>query len=221
MSINKKAACLFAALVIGTAGAASAYETPRDNELQFKVRALGVFPAHKKIKTQVGETKTKSDQKLRVKKQAGVDFSTSMFFNDQFSTEFGISYMPFNIKGIKTKRSSMVPLSLTAKFHTPEVGAFSPYIGAGIHYTMINMGKLKNDTDVAEYGVKKLKFKNQLGPVAQLGADFTAANGVGFNIDMKYYWLKLKNKKAANHTNIQKSAKINPFVVGLGFSFKM
>lgn len=112
----------------------------------------------------------------------------------------------------------LLPPTLTFLYHQPLGKGISPYIGAGINYTLF-------------YGVKEgpaiadISYKNKVGFAAQLGADFDIGKNYFLNIDAKKIWLKTKNTvttvpEVAGGATVYADTKIDPWVLSVGVGLK-
>lgn len=99
----------------------------------------------------------------------------------------------------------LLPPTLNLQYHIPLKGV-TPYIGAGINYTIF-------------YGAKdealSLSYKNKVGFSTQIGADFAISDKWFINVDLKKLFLKTDvNVKTPVLT--LSDVKINPFIIGVG-----
>ena len=105
-----------------------------------------------------------------------------------------------------------LPPTLTLQYHFTPDSKFSPYIGAGINYTVFY-----GEDDAA--GFSDFDVGNGFGLAAQAGFDYWINDNWGLNLDVKYIDLDVDasvNNGALNAYNVD----INPWVVGAGVSYR-
>ena len=103
-----------------------------------------------------------------------------------------------------------LPPTLTAQYHFTELGAFKPYVGAGINYTRISSVNLAipgADVD-----------RNSFGLALQAGVDIPLSKNLYLNVDVKK--VQIKTDVTLNGATLGEF-KIHPvlFGVGLGWRF--
>lgn len=100
----------------------------------------------------------------------------------------------------------LLPPTLNLQYHFPSPN-FTPYIGAGINYTIF-------------YGAKdegaSLGYKNKAGFSTQLGFDVNLNKKWFLNFDVKKIFLKTDVTLKGTPSVVLSDVKINPFVIGLG-----
>jgi outer membrane protein W len=208
-----------------------------------KVRLVGTFPVKSQIKNAMTSTTATTaaaaallpantdyaagnvSEKL-VKNGFGVDISGTYFFTDNLASEFSLGMIchkyndrAVNLGGAKNKAFTF-PLTATAQYHVMPGSQVSPYVGAGVAYIFTHSGK-----DV----VQGARINKGFGGVVQLGLDVKASDMVGFNLDVKKYFMRNKTvnvgKVAASGTNFVNTKgdvtkKYSPIVLSAGVSFK-
>ena len=105
-----------------------------------------------------------------------------------------------------------LPPTLTLQYHFTPDSKFSPYVGAGINYTVFY-----GEDDAA--GFSDFDVGNGFGLAAQAGFDYWINDNWGLNLDVKYIDLDVDasvNNGALNAYNVD----INPWVVGAGVSYR-
>lgn len=103
-----------------------------------------------------------------------------------------------------------LPPTLTLQYHFMPSDAFSPYIGAGVNYTLFYGEKSK---DVAD-----LDVGNGFGWALQAGADYWLDQHWGLNMDIKKIFVDV-NATLSNGT-IRSNLDVDPWVVGAGISYR-
>ena len=108
----------------------------------------------------------------------------------------------------------ILPPTLTLQYHFQPEEKFSPYIGAGINYSLFYGEDAKGSN-----GFSNLEVDGGFGWALQAGADYWINDNWGVNIDAKYIDLDVDvhaNGGTVNASNVD----LNPWVVGLGVSYR-
>lgn len=114
------------------------------------------------------------------------------------------------LNGVKMATFKHLPPTVTLKYSGPEMSGFTPYVGAGLNYTLV----YDEEIDVA--GVE-LKGDDSVGFAGLIGANYKfpdSAYGVAF--DLRY--INIESDLTLNGVDIGK-LKVNPWVVGLSVSY--
>jgi outer membrane protein len=101
---------------------------------------------------------------------------------------------------------------LTLQYHFQPDQTFSPYVGAGINYT------LPYSEDAAGGAVQKLEVDGSFGYALQAGADFWLNDNWGLNLDVKKVWVDVD--ASINDGAIKGNVELNPWIVGAGVSYR-
>jgi len=140
-----------------------------------------------------------------------VDFT--YFFTKNIAAELVLTYpqdININVGGNKAGTISALPPSLLLQYHFTDLGAFKPYVGVGINYTMFY--KTNNILDGAAH-----ISNSSVGAVGQIGFDYMLDKNWGLNVDLKYTQMStnvyVQDQKVG-------SVNLNPFSVGLGVSYR-
>jgi len=106
----------------------------------------------------------------------------------------------------------LLPPTLTLQYHPMAGEKFSPYVGAGLNYTMFY--SVKEPAAV----VTDIDYSNSFGYSLQAGADFWVNDKWFLNLDVKKLWLNTNVK--INSNSINADVTINPLIVGFGIGTK-
>lgn len=110
-------------------------------------------------------------------------------------------------------KTTLLPPTLTAQYHFMPEKALSPYVGAGVNYTIFF------DSEVPKGGaVTKINYENGWGAALQAGADYHISGNWYANIDVKHIFLNTKAK--INGGAINGYVALDPTIVGLGVGYK-
>ena len=169
-----------------------------------RLRAIAVIP------TSNSYNLAESDVKISTSVVPELDFS--YFFTENLAAELILGTTPHNVK-LKTgsvstplSRVWLLPPTLNLQYHLPLNGV-TPYIGAGVNYTIF-------------YGVKdknaELSYKNKAGISTQAGLDFRLNDKWFINLDVKKIFLKTDVTVKGSPSVVLNDVKINPLIIGLG-----
>jgi outer membrane protein len=106
----------------------------------------------------------------------------------------------------------ILPPTLTVQYHFTPDNAFSPYIGAGLNYSLFY-----GEDSTPSY--TKMGVDGGLGYAVQAGFDYWLDDNWGINLDVKYIDLNVDvsvNNGALHAYNVD----LNPVVVGAGVSYR-
>lgn len=140
-----------------------------------------------------------------------VDFS--YFFTKNIAAELVLTYpqdININVGGSKAGTISALPPSLLLQYHFSDLGAFKPYVGVGLNYTMFY--KTNNILD----GAARIN-NSSVGVVGQIGFDYLLDKNWGLNVDLKFTQMStnvyVQDQKVG-------SVNLNPLSVGVGVSYR-
>jgi outer membrane protein len=105
----------------------------------------------------------------------------------------------------------ILPPTLTLQYHFQPDEKFSPYIGAGINYSMFY-----GEDDAA--GFNNLDVDGGLGWALQAGFDYWLNDHWGVNADIKYVDLDVDVR--VNNTLSADDVELDPVIVGVGASYR-
>jgi outer membrane protein len=137
----------------------------------------------------------------------------SYFFTKNIAAELVLTYpqrVDIKIGGTKQGTIKALPPSLLLQYHFTELGAFKPYVGAGLNYTLFS--KRSNILDGAA-SVERDSF----GWAAQVGFDYALTKNWSLNFDMKY--IKIDTDVKLNGAKIGK-VDLDPMLYGVGVGYR-
>ena len=140
-----------------------------------------------------------------------VDFS--YFFTKNIAAELVLTWpqdIDINVGGSKAGTISALPPSLMLQYHFTDLGAFKPYVGVGINYTIFY--KTSNILG----GVASIN-NSSVGAVGQVGFDYMLNKNWGLNVDLKYIQMAADVSVLGNKVG---TVNQNPLAVGLGVSYR-
>ena len=147
------------------------------------------------------------------------EIDISYFFTRNIAAELVLTYpqkIDIDVGGTKQGTIKALPPSLLLQYHFTDLGAFKPYVGAGVNYTIFYNTRASGSLEAA-VGDTDVSMSNSFGWALQAGADIPLNNKLFLNFDVKY--IDMSTRARLNTTAIgQQSVRvdINPIVVGFG-----
>jgi outer membrane protein len=142
---------------------------------------------------------------------AELDFT--YFFTKNIAAELiaGANKHEVTLNGTSLGKVGVLPPTLTLQYHFTDLGAWKPYVGAGLNYTYFYDDTLANDT---------LHIDNSSwGGALQAGLDYEVAKNFYLNADVKYVWMSTDVYVNATGANLG-SLDINPWIFGVGVRYR-
>jgi outer membrane protein len=189
-------------------------QAAEENPWMVRVRAVSV-------NWQNGQSGNASTDNIKAQNQWLPEFDVSYFFTKNIATELVLSY-PQKVNIVsgaapgKTGSITALPPSLLLQYHFTDLGAFKPYIGAGVNYTIFgdrsNFPPLSNGLTVSN---------TSFGAVGQIGADYMLDKNWGLNVDVKYATISTvtNSNGAAGNLGTGKLT-LNPWMPAVGVTYK-
>ena len=187
-------------------------QAAEENPWMLRVRAVDLL-------WQNGQTDTVSSANVKAKNQLIPEFDISYFFTKNIAAELVLTWpQQVNITAgpgnTNVGKISALPPSLLIQYHFTDLGAFKPYIGAGVNYTIFgnrqNFPGLGNSVQVDQ---------NSVGFVAQVGTDYMFDKNWGMNLDLKYATMSTNVTTVQGNNNLGKLT-LNPFMPAVGVTYK-
>ena len=177
---------------------------------QIRVRGIGVLPDGGGHTTING----KPDPDNAIVPE--VDFT--YFFTEHIAAELIVATSPHDL-GLKNSDlgdldlgdTMILPPTLTLQYHFSPDNKFSPYVGAGINYTLPYNENDGRDT-------AKLEADGSFGYALQAGADYWLNENWGLNFDVKKVWVDVD--ASINSGAITGNVELDPWIVGAGISYR-
>jgi len=105
----------------------------------------------------------------------------------------------------------VLPPVLTLQYHFNPDGKWSPYVGAGINYT-VTFGASTGPS------VNDVKYSNEFGYAFQAGLDYEIDDVWSLNFDVKKVFVDTNIVANGGDVNAKGTA-LDPWVIGLGFGY--
>lgn len=154
---------------------------------------------------------------------ANVDSGASLIFNGTyfFTPNIGLEVLaaaPFShditlaADGSKVGETKHLPPTVSLQYHFDTNGAFRPYIGAGLNFTVF----FDEETTGALSGTS-LELDSSFGLAAQLGADFDITDTMFLNFDVR--WIGITTEASVD-SGTPFDVDIDPMVYSLAVGWK-
>jgi len=134
------------------------------------------------------------------------------FFTPNIAAELVLTYpqtVDILVAGAKAGSVKALPPSLMIQYHVTELGAFKPYVGAGLNYTIFGSRTVA--------GVPARVDSSSVGLAGQLGFDYMLDKNWGINADIKY--IKMNTKVKVGGSSIG-TLDLDPITVGGGVIYR-
>jgi outer membrane protein len=190
----------------------AAHAQAQENPWMLRVRAVDLL-------WQNGQSGAATTSNIKAQNQWIPEFDVSYFFTKNIAAELVLTWpQQVNITATSANTNvgkiSALPPSLLAQYHFTDLGAFKPYVGAGINYTMFS-----NRQNFYGAGTGLQVEPSSVGFVGQVGADYMFDKNWGVNIDVKYATMATNVQTASNGANVGKLT-LNPWMPAVGVTYK-
>ncbi|WP_435053805.1 OmpW/AlkL family protein [Mesorhizobium australicum] len=180
---------------------------------QIRLRALGV------VTEDSGYVNAVPGSDLSYSNTVTPELDISYFLTDNIAAELILGTTYANIEGQGTigglgniGKVWLLPPTLTLQYHFTNFGAFKPYVGAGVNYTIFySQGAGSADT---------LKVKNTFGTALQVGFDYMVDQHWGVNFDVKKLFLKPDFDVTVDGAKLTGKAELDPWLIGAGVTYR-
>jgi outer membrane protein len=192
---------LLAAAASGMALAGSAMA--QDAPFLVRLRAVDLISANK----------DSTGLDLSINNKIIPELDLSYFFTPEWAAELVLTYpqkQTIRSGGVDIGELKHLPPTLTAQYHFTSLGAFVPYIGAGINYTRFSSVSFNPAVEAALHPTLK---KNSFGLAAQVGFDYEFMKNTVFNVDVKK--VQIRTDVLSSGTKVGEF-KVDPWLIGVG-----
>jgi outer membrane protein len=138
----------------------------------------------------------------------------SYFFTRNIALELVLTYpqkINIDIGGQRAGTIKALPPSLLAQYHFTNFGAFKPYLGAGLNYTLFS-----KRGNILNHGASV--SKDSFGLVGQIGFDYAFSRNWSFNVDAKY--VQMDTDVKVRGLGKIGSIDLNPWLIGVGVGYR-
>lgn len=177
---------------------------------QVRVRALSVVP-DEDSSVKAGGVPLAGN--IKVSNALVPEVDLTYFFTDKIAAELiaGTARHEMDFNGANLGEAWILPPTLTVQYHFMRDKAFSPYVGAGINYSLFY-------AEDAGTGFSDLNVDNGAGPALQAGFDYWLDDHWGLNLDVKKIWMDVD--ASLNNGTIKADVDLDPWLIGAGVSYK-
>jgi outer membrane protein len=204
-----KSLALAMAAVASLAPIASQAQSANENPWMIRVRAVDLL-------WQNGQTESVKALDIKAENQFIPEFDVSYFFTKNIAAELVLTWpqqVNINMGGANAGKITALPPSLLMQYHFTDLGAFKPYVGAGVNYTIFG-----NRQNFPALGNAYQVDQSSVGFVGQVGADYMFDKNWGLNVDLKYATMST-NVSAVGGASIGKLT-LNPWMPAVGVTYK-
>ena len=145
-----------------------------------------------------------------------VDFS--YFVTDNIAFELIAAITPHDVSTANSSAGPLdlgdvwlLPPTLTLQYHFSDLGAWKPYVGAGVNYTHFFNEERGASVTSADYD-------DSFGPALQAGVDYALDEHWQLNFDIKKIWINTDVKFSSGA--VQADVAIDPWLIGVGVGYK-
>jgi outer membrane protein len=188
-------------------------QSSSENPWMVRVRAVDVL-------YQNGQSGAVQDLNVKAKNQWIPEFDVSYFFTKNIAAELVLTWpQQVNITAgqgnANIGKITALPPSLLAQYHFTELGAFKPYVGAGINYTIFG-----NRQNFPALGNQVQVDQSSLGFVGQVGMDYMFDKNWGLNLDLKYATISTNVTGTGGLAGASGKLTLNPWMPAVGITYK-
>jgi len=137
----------------------------------------------------------------------------SYFLTRNIAAELVLTYpqkIDIDVGGTKQGTIKALPPSLLLQYHFTDLGAFKPYVGAGLNYTRFY--KRNNILD----GAAEVE-KDSFGWTGQIGFDVALNKNWSINVDAKYVKIDTDVKVGGSKVG---HVDLDPWLLGVGIGYR-
>lgn len=143
----------------------------------------------------------------------------SYFFSPNLAAELILTYPQkhtFYADGTSIGTLKHLPPTLSLQYHFTDLGAFKPYVGAGVNFTRFSSVNVAlPGTPPTQLDVKR----NSFGLALQAGVDYALDKNWSLNIDVKKVQIDTEIKVKATGAKAADFA-IDPLLIGVGVGYR-
>ncbi len=183
---------------IAPAQAADGKDPLSKDRFMVRLRAIDVVPDE--------SSNVNIGGKVEAKNAITPEVDLSYFITDNIAVEA----IAATSRGSELGKAWVLPPTVTLQYHFTPDQTFSPYVGAGINYSLFYNEKTAS-------GFTDLKVDGGFGYALQAGTDIWINKNWGLNLDVKKVFLNVDAK--LNGGAVSADVDLDPWIVGAGVSY--
>lgn len=207
--MKKAALALAAALTLASVGA----QAKDAGDLLVRLRGIGVIP------DESGTTTIGGDIDIGDAYAPELDFT--YFFTKNIAAELILATARHEVKvkdsaigDVDLGHVWLLPPILALQYHFFADSKVSPYVGAGVNYTVFYGVDKPNNSLIDD-----VDYDNRFGWALQAGLDWEVFERWSLNLDVKKLWLPAA--VSVNHGDVKsRNADIDPWIIGVGIGYR-
>jgi outer membrane protein len=201
------------AAVASLAPIASQAQSAEDNPWMLRVRAVDLL-------FQNGQSGLVQAANVKAKNQVIPEFDVSYFFTKNIAAELVLTWpqqvnITYGAGSANAGKITALPPSLLLQYHFTELGAFKPYVGAGVNYTIFG-----NRQNFPALGNQAQVDQSSFGFAGQVGMDYMIDKNWGLNVDVKYITMSTNVTGSGGLAGQSGKLTLNPWTPGVGVTYK-
>lgn len=184
------------------------------DETGLMVRARAVYVAFDNSQNDGLRDVTGQDVSANSKLIPEVDFS--WFFTKNIAAELVLTYpqtVDIQVGNAYIGKIKALPPSLVLQYHFTDFGAFKPYVGLGVNYTLFS-----SRDNIHALGLQLTTEQSSVGMVGQVGFDYMFTKNLGLNVDLKY--IQMETDVLVKGGGKLGSLGLSPWTPGVGITYK-
>lgn len=218
---------LFMTAATAVAATSPAFAEDSQGKIQVKAFATLVDPSAKITKVNTDAIGLAAGSQTRADTNVTPTVAVEYFVSPNFSIETIAGVTQHDVVGAGAlsgaklvSNASIIPATVTAKFHFDLGSGVKPYLGAGPSYFMI-FGE-DPDATAQALGATRVDLSSEFGFALQGGVDVPLNDGgLGLSIDAKRYFMNTTARFFAGNTlALSTKHELDPWVVSAGISYR-
>lgn len=141
------------------------------------------------------------------------ELDLSYFITKNIAAELVLTYpqtVDITASGNQIGKIKALPPSLLVQYHFTDLGAFKPYVGLGLNYTMFfSRDNIANGAASVD--------RSSFGLAGQVGFDYMFNKNWGLNVDVKY--IQMETDVTLSGSKIG-TLNLSPITAGVGVSYR-
>jgi outer membrane protein len=208
---------------------------PDFNPWQIRLRALAVIPSPGGAVTTLNGAAVAAIPNLGISTSVVPELDITYYFTKNIAVELILGVTPHNVRPTGALAGALgstatigktwlLPPTLMLQYHFTDFGAFKPYVGAGVNYTMFfsqsAQGAMANG---APFAYNRFSVAPAAGLALQVGFDYMINRNWGINVDVKKIFLR-STFKYTDTTGVLATTSgrvtIDPWLVSTGITYR-